>query len=117
VPGKYKNEIETTFPGSPGRGGSDHAPFVAKGAPTFNLFGKQWDYRYYTWHTNLDTYDTIVFDDLRSNVILASILAYMACEDPERAQREKINLPINQKTGERAKWPEINSPDRTGYLD
>ncbi len=117
VPGAYKDEIETTFPGSPGGGGSDHAPFVAAGAPTFNLFGKQWDYGTYTWHTNLDTYDKVVFDDVRNNVILAAILTYMACEDPEKTARDKVVLPMNEKTGERKKWPSAKSPNRRGYLE
>ncbi|ULT43164.1 hypothetical protein KRR40_06630 [Niabella defluvii] len=37
-----------------------------------------------TWHTNRDTYDKIVFDDLRNNAILTAILAYAASEDPQK---------------------------------
>ncbi|XOV93693.1 MAG: M20/M25/M40 family metallo-hydrolase [Bacteroidota bacterium] len=117
VPGENKNEIEREYPGLPGRGGSDHSSFVAKGVPVFNLFGKQWDYGTYTWHTNLDTYDKIVFEDVRNNVVIAAILAYMASEDPEKASREQRLLPMNKKTGERTTWPEPKSPNRRGYLD
>ena len=114
VPEAYKNEIETTFPGSPGRGGSDYASFVAAGAPAFSLSSLSWDYWNYTWHTNLDTYDKIVFDDVRNNAILTAILTYMACEDPEKTSREKAVLGINSRTGEKMEWPESRSPERKG---
>lgn len=114
VPESYKNEIETTFPGSPGRGGSDYASFVAAGAPAFSLSSLSWDYWNYTWHTNLDTYDKIVFDDVRNNAILTAILTYMASEDPERASREKAVLGINPRTGEKAEWPTPRTPERNG---
>jgi hypothetical protein len=72
------------FLGSPGGGGSDFASFVAAGAPAFSLSSLSWLYGSYTWHTNRDTYDKIVFDDVRNNAILTAILAYMASEDPEK---------------------------------
>ena len=117
VPESVTRHIETDFPGTPGRGGSDYASFVAAGAPAFNLSSLSWDYWNYTWHTNRDTYDKIVFDDVKNNVILTAILAYMASEDPERTSREKINLPISKRTGEKMTWPEEREPERAGRLD
>lgn len=117
VPDSIRNEITSTFPGTPGGGGSDFASFVAAGAPAFSLSSLSWDYAVYTWHTNRDTYDKIVFDDLRRNVILTAILAYMASEDPATTSREKSILPINPKTGERNKWPEQKKANRRGGLD
>lgn len=117
VPNEIKSEIETEFPGAPGRGGSDHAAFLAPGAPAFRLSSLDWSYRDYTWHTNLDTYDKIVFDDVRSNVILTAILAYMASEDPQTTSREKSVLPINPRTGEPSEWPEQRAPNRKGGLE
>ncbi len=114
VPETYKNEIETTFPGSPGRGGSDYASFVAAGAPAFSLSSLSWDYWNYTWHTNLDTYDKIVFDDVRNNAILTAILTYMACEDPEKTSREKAVLGINPRSGKKGEWPTPRTPHRVG---
>lgn len=90
VPRSITQHIETSFPGRPSRGGSDNASFLAAGAPAFNLSALNWSYWNYTWHTNRDTYDKVVFDDLRNNAILTAILAYMASKDPERASREKI---------------------------
>lgn len=117
VPNEYKNEIETNFPGTPAGGGSDYASFVAAGAPAFSLSSLSWSYWNYTWHTNLDTYDKIVFDDVRNNAILTAILAYKASEDPETTSRERATLPKNPRTGEQMTWPEPRDATRRGGLD
>ncbi|MFD1063042.1 M20/M25/M40 family metallo-hydrolase [Winogradskyella litorisediminis] len=114
VPNNITKHIETTFPGSPAGGGSDYASFLAKGAPAFSLSSLNWSYWNYTWHTNRDTYDKIVFDDVRNNAILTAILAYMASEDAEKTSREKIVLPINPRTGKQRTWPTPRSPNRDG---
>ncbi len=104
VPSKMKDSIKTSFPGAPGGGGSDFASFVAVGAPGFSLGALNWSYFNYTWHTNRDTYDKIVFDDLRNNAILTAILVYMACEDPATFPRDKAALG-NDRQGRLAVWP------------
>lgn len=117
VPREISSQIETSFPGSPSGGGSDNASFVAAGAPAFNLSSLSWDYWNYTWHTNRDTYDKIVWDDVRSNAILTAILAYKASEDPDETSDQKIVLPMNSRTGKQSEWPETRSPERKGGLD
>ncbi len=117
VPQDIKKHIETEFPGIPGGGGSDYASFLAAGAPAFSLSSLSWDYWNYTWHTNRDTYDKIVFDDVRSNAILTAILAYKASEDPERTSRVQRVLPINPRTGKQRTWPTKRSPTRKGGMD
>ena len=104
VPNAMRDSIKTTFPGTPGGGGSDFASFVAVGAPGFSLGALNWSYFNYTWHTNRDTYDKVVFDDLRNNAMLTAILVYMACEDPETFTREKAALQ-NDRGGRPAVWP------------
>ena len=120
IPGEYKDSIKTSFPGAPGGGGSDHASFVAVGAPAFSLGALNWSYFNYTWHTNRDTYDKIVFDDLRNNAIVTAILVYMACEDPERSSNEKAELkgngPVNVTPGNRT-WPAQVKAKRKGGFD
>ncbi|MEP6614243.1 MAG: M20/M25/M40 family metallo-hydrolase [Mucilaginibacter sp.] len=108
VPDTLKNRIKTNFPGSPGGGGSDFASFDAVGAPGFSLSSLNWSYGAYTWHTNRDTYDKIVFDDLRSNAMLTAIMAYMASEDPEKTKNIKV---------EGVKWPTPVKATRRGGLD
>lgn len=117
VPKELTKDIKTTFPGTPGGGGSDHASFVAAGVPAFMLGSLNWSYGNYTWHTNRDTYDKIVFDDVKSNVALIAIMTYMASEDPEKTSAERIKLPVNERTGEQMKWPEVKEPTRKGGLD
>ena len=117
VPLKIREDIKTTFPGSPGGGGSDYASFVAAGVPAFSLSSLSWSYGNYTWHTNRDTYDKIVFDDVRSNAILTAILVYMASEDPAKTSRERSVLPANQRTGAPGNWPEMRKATRKGGVE
>ena len=114
VPRSYKSEIETTFPGTPASGGSDYASFLSRGAPAFSLSSLSWSYGSYTWHTNRDTYDKIVFDDVQNNAILTAILAYMASEDPDRTPRDKAVLGINPRNGEQRTWPTPRDINRDG---
>lgn len=116
APKELTKDIKTTFPGFPGGGGSDHASFVAAGAPAFMLGSLSWSYGNYTWHTNRDTYDKIVFDDLKNNVALIAIMTYMASEDPEKSSAEKIKMPVNS-SGKVAEWPEVKEPTRKGGFD
>lgn len=113
VPADIRKEIETTFPGTPSSGGSDHASFVAAGIPAFMLSALSWGYYTITWHTNLDTYDKLVFDDLKHNVILTAVLAYQASEEPELVNREKRILPPDEN-GKPDTWPVIRQPRRSG---
>src|SRR3972149_2372424 len=95
IPSEVTNEIRLGLPGSPGGGGSDFASFDASGAPGFSLGSLPWDYFAYTWHTNRDTYDKLIFDDLKSNVVLIATLVCQACEDPTFVNREHRALPVN----------------------
>jgi carboxypeptidase Q len=117
VPNDIRSQIETRWPGAPGAGGSDFASFVAAGAPAFSLSSTSWSYGSYTWHTNRDTYDKIVFDDVRSNAILTAILAYMASEDPAKTSREKSVLPANPRTGQPGTWPVPTKATRKGGVN
>ena len=117
APDSIRARVETRFPGSPGGGGSDFASFVAAGAPGFSLSSLSWSYGSYTWHTNRDTYDKIVFDDVRDNAILAAVMVYMACEEPNLTSREKSVLPTNPRTGRPNNWPQQTKPNRKGGVN
>ncbi|HEV3052043.1 MAG TPA: hypothetical protein VGX50_17165, partial [Longimicrobium sp.] len=55
---------------------------------------------------NRDTYDKLVFDDLRRNATLLAMLAYLASEDPRRMPRtQRTDLPANAQTGQPGTWP------------
>jgi Zn-dependent M28 family amino/carboxypeptidase len=116
VPNSIKDSIKTTFPGSPGGGGSDHASFIGVGAPGFSLGALNWSYFNYTWHTNRDTYDKIIFDDVKNNAMLTAILVYMACEDNATFPRDKADLGIDRRTGKPVQWPAQVKAMRTGPI-
>jgi len=78
------NDVPTGNPG-----GTDGAVFACKGTPSFGLGAVGWNYGTYTWHTNRDTYDKVVFDDLKHNATLAAMLAYLASEDPDFISRDR----------------------------
>jgi hypothetical protein len=104
IPTEISDHIELDFPGPQESGGSDHVSFLCHGAPGFRLQSHYPDYRQYTWHTTRDTYDKIIFDDLKNNATLAAMLAYLASEDPERVPRDRAVLPIDERTGEPRPW-------------
>jgi carboxypeptidase Q len=116
APESVKAQVETRFPGAPGAGGSDFASFVAVGVPAFSLSSLNWSYGTYTWHTNRDTYDKIVFDDVRNNAILAAVMAYQASEDPVKTSREKSVLP-STASGTPGIWPVQRKAIRRGGMD
>jgi len=116
APDQVTRDLRLGLPGIPFGGGSDHAPFVAAGAPAFGLGSNSWDYFSYTWHTNRDTYDKLVFDDLKNNVVLTACLVYEACEDPQFVPRERRVMPIDPRTGKPRPWPEPRDPERAGGL-
>jgi Zn-dependent M28 family amino/carboxypeptidase len=106
IPSEITQYIRFGAPGMPPTGGSDHASFACAGAPAFGLGSLSWDYGLTTWHTNRDTYDKIVLDDLRSNAILIAALAYQASEDPSTMPRDRLTpLPANPQTGQPRDWP------------
>jgi len=108
IPREQRQHIKTTFPGMPSGGGSDNASFVAAGIPGISLGALNWDYFGYTWHTNRDSYDKIMFDEVKNNVIVTAVLAYLASEEPELVSRKKRVLPKGQE------WPKVVEPKRDG---
>lgn len=114
LPSEMTDGIDLQFPGPQENPGSDHVSFLCSGAPGLRLQSNYPDYRQYTWHTNRDTYDKIVFDDLKNNATLAAMLMYQASEDPERVSRERAILPTDPQTGLPRQWMPCR-PARRSY--
>ena len=112
VPTEIQAQVTVEVPGEQNNRGSDHTSFVCAEAPVLRLQSPYDEYRQYTWHTNLDTYDKIVFDDLKQNATLAAMLVYQASEDPERMTRETANLPLDPRTGEPRTFGPCRAPAR-----
>jgi hypothetical protein len=111
LPTQLSGNVRLGFPGSPAGGGSDHAAFVCHGAPGFSLGALNWEYGTYTWHTNRDTFDKVVFDDLKMNATMTAMLVYLAAEDPNPMPRERRIMPTNQQ-GTQQQWPVCQTPAR-----
>jgi carboxypeptidase Q len=92
IPQQITSHINILNPGFPGSGGTDHASFVCAGAPAFNLSSNSWNYNTVTWHTNRDTFDKIVEEEIRNNATLTAMLVYLASEHPERLSREQRDM-------------------------
>ena len=105
LPTEISEHLGIDLSGTLPEGGSDHAAFSCRGAPGFRLQSPYADYRQYTWHTNRDTYDKIVFDDLKNNATLAAMLVYLASEDPEHTSRERLRQTPEPNTGVPREWP------------
>lgn len=104
LPDELTDGIKLEFPGAQDNTGSDHVSFLCHGAPGLRLQSPYEEYRQYTWHTNRDTYDKIVFDDLENNATLAAMLAYEASEDPTLVPRDRAILPPDPETGQPRQW-------------
>ena len=104
VPPELKEDILVPVPGGQNNAGSDHTSFICAEIPSFRFRSPYPEYRQYTWHTNRDTFDKIVLDDLAENATLAAMVAYMASEDPVRFDRSVATLPIDPRTGEPRAW-------------
>jgi hypothetical protein len=107
------NVVSWSFSDFPvtGAGGTDGAVFACYATPSIGMGALDWNYGSYTWHTNRDTYDKVVFDDLKHNATLAAMLAYLASEDPVFIDRTRspgqwpANWPANCGTAPRTTRP------------
>ena len=63
-------------------GGSDNGAFAVAGLPGIGAQQDQIEYNSTTWHTNLDTYERIVPEDVMHNAVLtASLMIHLANRD------------------------------------
>jgi hypothetical protein len=92
LPQTFQAQIRYNGVGAPATGGTDNASFDCYGVPAFGLSSLSWDYGTYTHHTNRDSFDKIVFDDLKGNATATAMLAYLASEDPAFIARDRADL-------------------------
>jgi len=97
IPRDLTQHMELDLRVVPESGSSDERSLICMGATGFRLLSHYPDYRQYTWHTDLDTYDKIVFDDLRNNATIVAMLAYMASEDPIRVSNVRRAPPAGRQ--------------------
>ena len=67
---------------SRGTGGTDSTNFNAAGLPGINTVLDPIQYQTHTWHTNLDTYERIVEDDVKkAAIVVAATVYHLAMRD------------------------------------
>ena len=114
MPSELSGPLKLTLPGTPASGGTDHASFLCYGVPAFRFGGRDWDYPAYTWHTNRDTFDKLVFEEVSHNATLIAAMAYLAAEDPDRVSRDRREtFPVDASTGKIMTWPTCRDPERS----
>ncbi len=104
VPAEMSGRIRMSGTGNPAMGGTDNAAFQCLKSPVYGTGGLSWDYGFTTWHTNRDTYDKVIAEDLQNNATLIAMLAYMADQDAELLPRETVAYTDRQ--GNPTDWPE-----------
>jgi hypothetical protein len=81
-------------------GGTDSTSFNAAGLPGIGLSQDTIEYGTHTWHTNLDTYERIVEDDVKkSAVAIASAVYHLAMRDEMLPRFAPDKMPAAPGTG------------------
>jgi carboxypeptidase Q len=79
---------------SRGAGGTDSTNFNAAGLPGINTLLDPIQYQTYTWHTNLDTYERIVEDDVKkAAVVIAGAVLHLSMRDELLPRFSKDDMP------------------------
>src|SRR6187549_1892786 len=79
---------------SRGTGGTDSTNFNAAGLPGINTMLDPIQYQTYTWHTNLDTYERIVEDDVKkAAIVIAGAVYHLAMRDQLLPRFSKDDMP------------------------
>lgn len=88
------NVMGATATGRRNLGGSDHTSFNRAGLPGIGVLQDPVEYFTHTWHTNLDTYERIVEDDVKASaVVIAAAVYQLAMRDEMLPRFEKNNMP------------------------
>ena len=74
---------------SRGLGGSDHTSFNQAGLPGISVNQDPIEYFTHTWHTNLDTYERIIEDDVKKSAIIVAAAVYQLSMRDEMLPRFK----------------------------
>ena len=74
-------------------GGTDHLSFVAAGVPGFNFIQDPIEYDFRTHHSNLDTYEHLVIDDLKQAAMVVAWTVYEIANRDEMMPRVAPSAP------------------------
>jgi carboxypeptidase Q len=76
------------------RGGTDSTSFNEAGLPGIGVQQDPIEYNSHTWHTNLDTYERIIEDDVKQSVqVIAAAVYHLAMRDQMLPRLPKDKMP------------------------
>ncbi|MBK9216301.1 MAG: M20/M25/M40 family metallo-hydrolase [Chloracidobacterium sp.] len=74
-----------------GLGGTDHTSFNNGGLPGIGVMQDPIEYGSHTWHTNLDTYERIIEDDVKKSAVIVATAVYALAMRDEMLPRFKAD--------------------------
>jgi Zn-dependent M28 family amino/carboxypeptidase len=78
-------------------GGTDHLAFDAVGIPGFQFIQDPIEYDTRTHHTNMDTYDHLVPEDLKQAAVIVAAFVYNTAQRDEKIPRKELPKPQQQR--------------------
>ncbi len=75
-------------------GGTDHQAFDAVGIPGFQFIQDELEYDTRTHHTNMDTYDHLVPEDLKQAAVIIATFVYNTAQRNEKIPRKELPKPV-----------------------
>ena len=75
-------------------GGTDHQSFDALGIPGFQFVQDPMDYNTRTHHSNMDTYDRLVEEDLKRSATIVASFVYNTSERAAQIPRKELPTPV-----------------------
>ncbi len=78
-------------------GGTDHQAFDAVGIPGFQFIQDEIEYDTRTHHTNMDTYDHLVPDDLKQIAVVVASFVYHTAQRDEKLPRKELPKPAGPR--------------------
>ncbi len=86
----FEDIIENTTITIRDTGGTDHTGFDAIDIPGFQFIQDPIEYRTRTHHTNMDTYERLVIDDLKQMAVIVASFVYNTAQRDEKLPRESM---------------------------
>jgi carboxypeptidase Q len=97
------------------RGGTDSTSFNEAGLPGINVLQDPIEYQSYTWHTNLDTYERIVEDDVKKSAIaIAAAVYHLATREEQLPRFTTETMPPRRQQQQQQPQPAPPAPVQTG---
>lgn len=75
-------------------GGTDHLSFDGVGLPGFQFIQDEMEYSSRTHHSNMDSYDHLVADDLKQAATIVAALVYQAAMSDQKVPRKELPKPV-----------------------